>query len=151
MQVGTEREDAKDDHKSLEPVRPRHVLLVEDDEEMRRLVYFVLTRNGFRVTEARDGAEALEFLGSLLLSDRRGRAPDMIITDQRMPGFCGLDVIEATRFSGIRIPAILITAFGDAETHERACDLGTVTVLDKPFEMAQLVKLARRVVRLPVA
>jgi CheY-like chemotaxis protein len=134
--------------KTLEPAQTRHALLVEDDDEMRRLLYFVLTRNGFRVTEARDGSEALEWLGSLLVMDRRGKNLDLVVTDQRMPAFSGLDVIEAMRFSGLRAPAILITAFGDAQTHERAGSLGAVEVLDKPFELSRLVSVARRVTRL---
>jgi len=55
-------------------------------------------------------------------------------------------VIEAARLAGLDIPAILITAFGDAETHERADALGPTPVLDKPFAMRDLVALAQRLV-----
>jgi len=133
--------------KVLEPVWKRHVLLVEDDEEMRKMLAFVLTKHGFRVTQARNGAEALEYLGDVVLGGARDRAPELLVTDQRMPGFCGLDVIEAARIAGLEIPAILITAFGDLETHARAESLGATPVLDKPFAMLELVTLVRRVMR----
>jgi DNA-binding response OmpR family regulator len=130
--------------KTLEPVRERRVLLAEDDDEMRKMLAFALTRHGFRVIQARDGAEALEYLGDVVLGQNRDKAPQLLLTDQKMPGFCGLEVIEAARLAGLKIPAILITAFGDAETHERADALGSTPVLDKPFAVQELVALARR-------
>jgi len=135
-----------DEAKTLEPVRKRLVLLVEDDTEMRKMLAFVLTRHGFRVAQARDGSEALEYLGDVVLEGSREKTPQLLLTDQRMPGFCGLEVIEAVRLAGLDIPAILITAFGDAETHERADALGPTPVLDKPFAMRDLVALAQRLV-----
>jgi DNA-binding response OmpR family regulator len=130
--------------KTLEPDRRSHVLLVEDDDEMRKMLAFVLTKHGFRVTQARDGSEALEHLADAVLGGSRDKAPQLLLTDERMPGFCGLDIIEAIRIAGLEIPAILITAFGDRETHERALALGSTPVLDKPFAMLELVALARR-------
>ncbi|HME69422.1 MAG TPA: response regulator [Myxococcota bacterium] len=130
--------------KTPEPTRRALVLLVEDDDEMRKMLAFLLTRHGFRVTQARDGSEALAYLGDVVLGGSRDKAPQLLLTDQRMPGFCGLDVIEAARLAGLKIPAILITAFGDTETHERADALGATPVLDKPFAMLELVALARR-------
>ena len=132
--------------KTLEPAGRGLVLLVEDDDEMRKMLAFVLTRHGFRVIQVRDGAEALEYLGDVVLGGRREKTPHLLLTDQRMPGFCGLDLIEASRLAGLNIPAILITAFGDPETHERAEALGATPVLDKPFAMLDLVSLARRLV-----
>lgn len=125
----------------------QHVLLVEDDDEMRRMLAYILTRDGFRVTEARDGLEALDYLGSWILEDRSEHTFDLLLTDQRMPGFPGLDVIDAARASGTPLPAILITAFSDGETREHARMLGATTVLDKPFEASALLALARRVAR----
>jgi DNA-binding response OmpR family regulator len=147
MEFSTRDVGWRPEAKTLEPVWKRHVLLVEDDEEMRKMLAFVLTKHGFRVTQARDGAEALEYLGDVVLGGARDRAPELLVTDQRMPGFCGLDVIEAARIAGLKIPAILITAFGDSETHARAEELGATPVLDKPFAMLELVTLVRRVMR----
>jgi len=122
-----------------------HVLLVEDDEDMRKMVAFALTRRGLRVTQLRDGSKALEYLAGVALAGGDGELPHVLLTDQRMPGVCGLDVIEATRVAGMRIPAILITAFGDAETHGRARTLGETPVLDKPFEMDALLAIVKQI------
>jgi len=136
-----------------EGVRPRlqtealhgHVLLVEDDEDMRKMVAFALTRRGLRVTQLRDGSKALEYLAGVVLAGGDAELPHVLLTDQRMPGVCGLDVIEATRVAGMRIPAILITAFGDADTHGRAQALGQTPVLDKPFEMDALLAIVKQI------
>jgi len=133
-------------HERKMPEPPRsHVLLVEDDEEMRGMLAFVLTRRGFRVTEARDGSKALEYLAEIVLVGNQGEMPQLLLTDERMPSVCGLDVIEATRVAGLRIPVLLITAFGDAETHERAHALGETPVLDKPFEIGELLAMVERI------
>jgi CheY-like chemotaxis protein len=129
---------------ALESLHGTHVLLVEDDDEMRKMLAFVLRRKGFRVTEGRDGCQALEYLGDILLDGHPDRAPQLLLIDQCMPGICGLDVIQATRTAGMRIPAILITAFGDAETHSRAQALGETPVLDKPFGMGELIAIVQR-------
>lgn len=120
------------------------VLLIEDDDEMRALLAGVLRRDGFRVVTARDGYEALSMLGSILVDRRRSGVPDLIVTDQRMPGSDGLSVLEAARTMQIPSPVILITAFGDEEIHERVAGFPDATVLDKPFEMEDLLQQARR-------
>ena len=129
---------------ALESFHGTHVLLVEDDDEMRKMLAFVLRRNGFRVTEERDGCQALEYLGDLLLDGHPDRVPQLLLVDQCMPGVRGLDVIQATRTAGMQIPAILITAFGDAETLDRAQALDATPVLDKPFGMGDLLAILRR-------
>ncbi|HBZ71888.1 MAG TPA: response regulator [Deltaproteobacteria bacterium] len=129
---------------ALEALRGTHVLLVEDDDEMRKMLAFVLRRSGYRVTEERDAFQALEYLGNILLDGHPDRAPQLILIDQCMPGVCGLDLIQATRTAGMRIPAILITAFGDAEIHNRAHALDATPVLDKPFRMGELLAIVQR-------
>ena len=140
---GTGR-DTEAETGALEVLHGTHVLLVEDDDEMRKMLALVLIRNGYRVTEECNGFQALEYLGDILLDGHRDRAPQLILIDQCMPGVCGLDVIQATRTAGMRIPAILITAFGDTEIHNRADALGTTPVLDKPFGMNELLAIVER-------
>lgn len=133
--------------KALEPDRARHVLLVEDDEEMRCMLAYALHRSGFRVTEACDALQALDRLRTPILDDGPEQRIDLLVTDEQMPGFRGLDLIHSVRSCGILLPAILITGFGSAETHARASRLGETIVLDKPFELDALVTLARRSAR----
>jgi CheY-like chemotaxis protein len=128
--------------KTLEHVRQTLVLLVEDDDEMRKILASVLRRHGYRVTGARDGHQAIEYLDDIAEGGNHSRMPQFLLTDQRMPGVSGLDVIEATHAAGMRIPAILITAFLDTDVHDRARALGP-PVLEKPFEMIDLMALVR--------
>jgi len=128
----------------------RHILLVEDDDEMRRLLRLVLARSGFEVTEAPNGRRALEILINLLAVPPCDKPlPDLVITDQRMPGLSGLGLIEAMRLAWCQVPAILITAFGDETMEARADALGGVAVLDKPFEMDALLAMMSRLQACP--
>ena len=117
--------------------RPR-VLLAEDDPELRTLISLSLRWDGYVVVEAADGTEALECFGGSLLSTCAPRAFDLIVSDIRMPGFSGMDVLFALRGMSTAPPVILITAFGDYATHERAKRFGALEVLDKPFDLSDL-------------
>jgi CheY-like chemotaxis protein len=120
------------------------VLLAEDDEEMRRLLALLLQKEGYRVTECCDGVQLLDHLGSLVLHEDPGEVFDLIISDVRMPGVSGLTVLDGISDRRDFPPVILITAFGDAETHRRARLSGAVALFDKPFNTDQLLSTVRR-------
>ena len=117
--------------------RPTLVLLAEDDAELRRLIATTLRDDGYEVVEAANG---MELLDSLELMIGR-RLPYAIVTDVRMPLLSGMDVLAVIRASSTEVPVILITAFGDIDTHGEAHDLGAVAILDKPFDMSALTTL----------
>ncbi|MBU8897936.1 response regulator [Corallococcus sp. H22C18031201] len=123
------------------PADPR-VLIAEDDTQMRRLMAEALGRHGCDILEARDGRELIEMLV-------RGRAgveqvvPDLIITDVRMPGCTGLEVLSRLRRVDWATPVILITAFGDEATHLEARRLGAAFTFDKPFDLDALCDAVR--------
>ena len=114
------------------------VLLVEDDPDMREMLAGVLRAEGYGVVEAADGDEALDWLGDGVLEGEPSRLPAVIVSDICLPYFSGLDILEGVQLAPRRPPVILITGFGDAETHARARELGAVCVLDKPFAMQDL-------------
>lgn len=126
----------------------RHVVIAEDDDRMRHLLATTLRRAGFDVTEARDGAELLECLGELHRNSLDGRPVDLVITDINMPTLTGLDVLTELRWDDWAIPVILITAFGDDETHSEGHRLGAAAVFNKPFELNTLRHAALRLVGL---
>lgn len=123
--------------------RPR-ILLADDDVEMCRLIATSLRRSGYAVTSCTNGINLLDHLGSYLLRGT-GDSYSLIISDIRMPGVTGMEVLEGLRHVKSAPPIILITAFGDDETHREAKRFGAVAVLDKPFDLDRLQALVRSV------
>ena len=120
------------------PVTPDQlkVLIVDDDEMMRRLVSRALTGLGFtQISTAEDGA------AGLAAAERE--TPDIMICDYQMPGMHGLELVEAIRRNGAldQTPIIMLSAAEDPVVIESARDLGADTFLIKPFERADLKQL----------
>jgi DNA-binding NtrC family response regulator len=112
------------------------VLLVEDDDEMRGLLKSILHADGYDVVEAATGREGVSCIYDAWgVGGRSARHLDLIISDVRMPGWGGLDLLDVVRRVRMGIPVLLITAFGAPETHQEAARLGAGAVLDKPFAL----------------
>ena len=106
---------------------------------MRRLVADALRKDGYEVEEESQGSTVLRRLLNV-------EAPfDLIVSDVRMPGCSGLDILDALRRSGSRTPVIIMSAFGDEPTRTQAEGLGAV-FFDKPFRLGDLRLAARRLV-----
>ena len=108
-----------------------HVLIVEDDAEMRDLLRKVLAKEGYRITVAADGQEAKALCG-------HGHF-DLVVTDMLMPHDGGLELLEAVRDRRPDLPVIIVTAFGDWQSYSRALDLGAAAFISKPLKMAELI------------
>ena len=127
--------------------RPIRAAVAEDDEDIRSLIACALRHDGIAVTEAASGSALIELVAKRVLKKRRLRAPfDLIVSDVRMPGPDGLEILGALRHAGWWTPVILITAFADEHVHAEAYRLGAVAVFDKPFELDALRLLARAIV-----
>ena len=117
-----------------------HILLAEDDDEMRALLVLKLRLAGYDITECRDGVGLLTYLEPFLIPEKNlPRAVDLIISDIRMPGLTGMEILEGMQEHEGYPPVILITAFGDRETHALAENLGAAAMFDKPFDVDELV------------
>src|SRR5262245_61391167 len=125
-----------------------NVLLAEDSVEMRRLLAATLRAAGYDVTEARDGMELLDLIEAAARHGELDRYA-AVVSDIRMPWLSGIDVMAVLSAAAWRTPVILITAFGDEETHAEGKLLGAVAVLDKPFEMRDLIDAIARALRRP--
>ena len=119
---------------------PQRVLLAEDDDAMRTLLAEELRARGYHVMEAANASELQDWLEQAYFHDGAEPPPDLIISDVRMPGGSGLDVLSWLRRFDWRTPVVLITAFGDVETHAEAHRLGAAAMLDKPFEVEDLLQ-----------
>lgn len=118
-------------------VLPPRILLAEDDVEMRALVSGDLRRAGYGVVECADGAALLRRLDSANRAE--GLGVDLVVADVRMPELTGLEVLERLRGADPFTPYILVTGFGGAEIRRVAARLGAIAVLDKPFEIRELL------------
>ena len=108
------------------------VLLVEDEEPLRRVMKDLLEREGYTVAEARDGVQALDEV------DRR--APDVIILDLNLPGLDGYGVLQQLRSRPATrgIPVMVLTAKGDEDNEVRVFELGADDFITKPFRARAL-------------
>jgi DNA-binding NtrC family response regulator len=108
----------------------RHLLLVDDEEALRTVVAERLAEEGFEVTQASDGEAALTALD--------GFAFDVIVSDLRLPGVDGLQVIDAalTRYPGII--AIVVTGYGTVKDAVDMIKLGAADFIAKPFQFDEL-------------
>jgi len=124
-------------HEAVPPFAPR-ILLAEDDDEMRILLTWSLRWEGYEVVECRNGTDLLDALSGATAEDEADGVA-LVISDIRMPGISGLDVLRSLRLSESFPPVVLITAFGDEETHAEADRLGAIALFDKPFDIEDLV------------
>jgi DNA-binding NtrC family response regulator len=104
----------------------------------------MLRRSGFDVIESSSGYETLEWLGRSLIDEP---PIDLVISDVRMPGYDGLNILASLRQADSRTPVILIAAFGSTTVHAAAARLGAFATVDKPLDVGHLMILARSAVR----
>lgn len=109
----------------------RKVLVADDDEDNRVMLTFILEEEGWQVTEASNGKEALEKALEQPL--------DILVLDNRMPDLTGAEIYQALRQRGLKTPVILVTAYGDLK--DLAVSLGISYFLNKPFEIPELLTM----------
>lgn len=124
------------------------VLLAEDDAALRNLLARKLRRAGYGVLEAATGVELIELIVEHALTPLTlgKRSASLVISDIRMPGWSGLEVLGLVRRAEVALPIILMTAFGDAATHASARSLGASAIYDKPVDLDVLVEAARTLI-----
>ncbi len=115
------------------------LLLVEDKNELRAMLRKALERCGYTVDEAPDGSAAIQKI--------RARRYLLVITDLKMPGASGLDVLRETKHADATIPVILLTAFGSVEEAVTAMKEGAFDFLQKPVDLDHLKLLVQRAAR----
>jgi len=113
---------------------PRPVLVVDDDEATRAAERAVLREDGFRVVEARDGAEALWVM--------QHDPPSVVVLDVQMPGIDGPAFALQLRMGLRRVPLVILTGAPDPRHEADRCN--AEAYLAKPFDSGQLVEVVRR-------
>lgn len=112
----------------------KRILVVEDEEKLRRIIELQMLDSGFDVVKAGSAEEALPLI------DRS----DLILTDLKLPGMSGLEMLQIIRRQDLHIPMILMTAFGTVENAVEAMKAGAVDVLLKPFALDHLTAVVNK-------
>jgi diguanylate cyclase (GGDEF)-like protein len=121
-----------------------HVLIAEDDDDVRRWLDGTLTRAGFATTTVASGREALAQLVDA------GIRPDLMVLDLDMPGGGGMDVLTDARIATdtTAIPAIVVSGFADIDRRVAALEAGAVDFVPKPLDARELIARVRTHLRI---
>jgi two-component system KDP operon response regulator KdpE len=118
---------------------PLKVLIVDDEPAIRRFLRTSLSTQGYLVSEAENGTEALDNL-------RRG-AVDILVLDLGLPDIDGLDIIERLRGQGSALPIVVLSSRTDESGKVQALDLGADDYVTKPFGIDELLARVRAALR----
>lgn len=123
----------------------KHILTVDDETNIRRLVQVNLQRAGYRVTMACDGIEALECI--------RQERPDLVVLDVMMPRMDGFEVLRRLKVdvSTAELPVIMLTAKAQDADIFRGWQSGADCYLTKPFNPTELLAFVKRILNPPLA
>lgn len=108
-----------------------HILVVEDDKNLQKLMAAVLKQNGYRVFCANDGQEALDLLDTQHI--------DLMVSDVMMPRTNGYDLTTALREAGYRLPILIVTARDSLEDKKKGFKAGTDDYMVKPIDMDEMM------------
>lgn len=117
-----------------------HVLLVDDEANLLRVLKRGLELAGFTVTAAADAAAA-----EAVLQGSDGSRPDVLVTDLSMPGTSGVELTRRARAAHPDLPVLLCTGFVHAELDQEARAAGVTRLLDKPLQVSSLAGAIREV------
>jgi DNA-binding NtrC family response regulator len=111
--------------------RVAKILVVDDEPDMAESTQLTLERGGHEVVVTTEGARALELMAADL--------PDLVVTDLRMPGLDGLQLLEELRSRRLEVPVIVLTGYASVDSAVQAMRKGAVDYLAKPFAPEELL------------
>jgi DNA-binding NtrC family response regulator len=112
------------------------ILVAEDKESMAQMLKDTLESEGYRVIFAKDGAEGVRYLKESRI--------DLVLTDLKLPGKDGIEILRTSKEENQLVPVIIMTAFGSVETAVKAMKEGAFDFITKPFDIDHLLMLIRR-------
>jgi two-component system KDP operon response regulator KdpE len=121
-----------------ESFKDRQILVVDDEERMVRFIRLNLEYDGFKVSEAFNGSQAIKKI--------RSNLPDLVLLDVMLPDMDGFEVLKLIREVST-VPVIMLTAKGEEEDRVRGLELGADDYVTKPFSPRELVSRVRAVLR----
>ena len=120
----------------------KNILVVDDEAQITRVLKTTLSSQGYGIRTASDGEEALQLM--------KGWAPDLVVTDLRMPNMDGLELCRRIRTES-RIPIIVLSVKGEDTIKVEALDAGADDYITKPFSVTELLARVRATLRRAVA
>ncbi|MCM2281436.1 MAG: response regulator [Bdellovibrionaceae bacterium] len=132
----------------LESLRPKHILIVDDDDGIRLMLETKLAKLGYKASVAANGLHALQKMRALQPGQDKY---DLMICDLKMPGMSGLDLIKTLRSEGPcqGIPILLITGYPEKQKIMEVVRTGIHRVLLKPFKQSQILSLIDEILKSP--
>jgi DNA-binding response OmpR family regulator len=116
------------------PITPiARILLVEDEIELLDVIAEHLEREGYAVTRAVDGEEALRKI--------QNERPDLVLLDVGLPGLSGFGVLQRLREDHPRVPVVMLTGLNDEAQARRTLQMGAVDYISKPFDLGHLSRV----------
>jgi len=128
--------------------RPR-VLLADDDRTVRFSLSQALMDEGYEVLQAADGVDLLHLLEFDTVDENWTASADVVVSDIRMPGVTGMEILEGLTSVDWATKVILISAFLDDKVKAQAHEMGVAAVLEKPFPLQALLDAVHRIVPPP--
>ena len=119
-------------------IKDRQILVVDDEERMVRFIRLNLEHDGFRVSEAFNGNQAINKI--------RSNLPDLVLLDVMLPDIDGFEVLRIVREAS-SVPVIMLTAKGEEDDRVRGLELGADDYITKPFSPRELSSRVRAVLR----
>jgi CheY-like chemotaxis protein len=115
----------------------KHILVVDDEQNMLLTIQFILEVENYQVTTAQNGRQAL---AKILAAKNSGNDIELLILDIQMPCLTGLQLIDELKRLGINIPILVITGYGNRELARELMLKGCGELLNKPFDDEELIK-----------
>lgn len=113
--------------------RRQSILLIDDDREYCRAMRKLFEKRGYEIYLALDGQEALEAMSDQMV--------DLILSDLRMPGIDGIELMEEIRRRKIKVPVIFVTGYGEVESYMDLMNMGAFDYLNKPIDPKELFRV----------
>ena len=113
------------------------ILVVDDEEGARELFNTILTDEGYEVSLAASGDEAL--------NQFKNQPFNLVITDIKMPVMDGLQLLQEIRKIGSKTDVIMVTAYGEVESYLKAMSLGAAEYINKPIRIKELKRIVHKV------
>ena len=117
----------------------QHILVIDDDENLRDTIVVMLDAEGYRVTQSPDGASGVDMALTL--------KPDLLMIDLRLPGLPGVEICKRVRAAGLPMPILVLSAVGDEVDKVLMLEIGADDYVVKPFGRRELLARIRALLR----